>query len=181
MFELGLRTSFHVRYPQDESTRPNPWQTITGTIGYAIRPMFAGRLEYTRYHPVGDLGKGSDLRLALLRKQLVAPRLALAGSAGFTYAERGGDQNELTADGVFGVQVTATPRLSLEALGELGLNVGGDLYSHTVSLGFGALGLYALDAHLDVFVRLFVGLLPAVDGSSSNDLRSVTLGVNWRP
>ena len=180
MFEIGLRATFHARYPQRESTRPNPWQTVTASFGYAIKPMFVGRLEYTRYHPVGDLGKGSDLRIALLRKQLVMPKLALAGSAGFVYAERG-DENELTGEGTFGVQATATARLSFEALAELGLNAGGDLYSHNVSLGFGTLGMYAVNAEIDVFLRLFVGLLPAVDGSSSNDFRSVVIGLNWRP
>lgn len=177
-FELGLRATVHGRYPVTES-RPSRFRTATATIGYAIAPMFAARLEYTRYHPIGDLANGSDIRVQALRKQLVMPRLALAGAAGFVYAER--DESELTAEAGFGVQITATQKLSLEALAELGINVGGALYSHNVTLGFGALGLYAVRADIDVFLRVFAGLLPAVAGSSSSDFRAYTIGLDWRP
>lgn len=178
-FELGLRATVHGRYPVGESARPSRFRTATATIGYAIAPMFAARLEYTRYHPIGDLANGSDIRVQALRKQLVMPRLALAGAAGFVYAER--DESEFTAEAAFGVQITALPKLSLEALAELGINVGGDLYSHNVTLGFGALGLYAVKADIDIFLRVFAGLLPAVSGSSSSDFRAYAIGVNWRP
>lgn len=178
MFELGLRASFHARYPEVMATRPKPWRSVTGTLAYAIQPLFVGRLEYTRYHPVGELGKGADLALALMRKYIVAPRVGLAGSAGFTFFERG-DASELVLEASFGPQVTATDALSFEMAAELGVAAGGELYSHTVGLGVAFGGLYAISRDLDVFARAVVGLLPAVDGSSSNDFRSLTIGVNW--
>ena len=179
-FEMGLAASFHNRYAEVTTTRPTWWRSVTGTLAYAITPMFAGRLEYRRYHPIGDLGQGSDLAIAMLRKYLVAPRIALAGSAGFVFQQRG-DVNELVLGSTFGPQITATNALSFEVFADLGVAVGGELYSHTLELGVSAQGLYAITRDLDVFARGFVGLLPAVENSSSNDFRSVTIGVNWRP
>lgn len=180
MFEMGLRASFHTRYAEVETTRPTIWRSVTATLAYAIQPMFVGQLEYTRYHPIGDLQKGSELSLVARRKYLVVPRIAIAGSAGFTNTEFG-DRSELALASTFGPQFTATPMLSFELLADLGINVSGDLYSHTIDLGVSALGLYTITHDLDVFMRVFAGLLPAVEGGSSNDFRSLTIGVSWRP
>ncbi|MDQ3338887.1 MAG: tetratricopeptide repeat protein [Myxococcota bacterium] len=180
MFEMGLRASFHTRYAEVDATRPTLWRSVAATFAYSINPMFVGRLEYTRYHPSGDLQKGSDLQVALLRKYLVAPRVAIAGSAGFTFFERG-ERSELVLQSTFGPQLTATPAVSVEVMAELGIAAGGELYAHTIDLGVSASGFYAVTRDLDVFARVFAGLLPAVEGSSSNDFRSVTIGVNWRP
>ena len=179
-FEMGLATSVHARYAEVTMTRPRLWRSVTGTLAYAITPMFAGRLVYTRYHPIGDLGQGSDLAIAMLRKYLVAPRVAIAGSAGFVFLQRG-DVNELVLESTFGPQITATDALSFEVVADLGVAVGGERYSHTLELGVAAQALYTITRDLDVFARGFVGLLPAVENSSSNDFRSVTIGVNWRP
>ncbi len=187
-FELGLRARFHERYEEVTRERPNPLLEIGGSLVYSITPMFAGRLEYTRIHPFGKLGdsvNGSDLRVELARKQLLAPRIALDGTAGFLFLQRGngagGSANELVGDTEVGLQLTATPRWSFEGAMALQINLGGELFTHTVTLAVAPTALFAATEQIDVFARILVGLLPARDGSSSSDLRTYTIGLNWRP
>ncbi|MBA2543143.1 MAG: hypothetical protein H0V17_26110 [Deltaproteobacteria bacterium] len=187
-FELGLRTTFHERYAEVMAERPNRLLTIAGTLAYSITPMFAGKLEYVRIHPFGRLGdslEGSDLRVILGRKERLSPKIAFDGNAGFVFLQRanggGGTANELVGETVAGLQFIATPRLSLEASALLQLNLGGELLSHTVTLGIAPSALYAVTEDIDVFARIFVGLLPAREGSSSSDFRTYTIGLNWRP
>ncbi len=184
-FELGLLVRMHERFKEDD--KPNPLFAIGGTLAYSIKPMFAGRLEYTRVHPFGDLGEsagGSDLRVELARKQPVSPNLALDGTAGFLFQQRsngGFDANELIGDTRVGLIFTATNRIALQGDAVLQLNLGGELFSHTVTLAVAPSLLFAATKQIDVFARIFVGLLPARDGSSSSDLRVYTVGLNWRP
>lgn len=184
-FELGLFVRMHERFKEQD--KPNPLFAVGGTLAYSIKPMFVGRLEYTRVQPFGDLGEsagGSDLRVELARKQLVSPNLALDGNAGLLFSQRangGFDANELIADTRFGVQYALTRRVSLQADALVQLNLGGELFSHTVTLGVAPAFLFAATREIDVFARIFVGLLPARDGSSSSDLRIYTVGLNWRP
>lgn len=182
-FELGLRATFHERYSQSSDTRPNPWASVAGTLAYSITPMFAGQFEYIRFQPIGDLGGGSDLRVKLERKLLIAPRVGFDGSAGFVFEQfgNGGEsRNELILETNYALQATATPKLSLEAAAFLGINLGGTLFDHTVTLGAGPRALYAASNQVDVFAQIFVGLLPAVANQSSSDFRSYTIGLNWR-
>jgi len=185
-FELGLRVRMHERFA--ELDKPNPLLSIGGSLVYSIRPMFAGRLEYTRIHPFGKLGEaleGSDLRVELARKQLLAPRIALDGTGGFIFMQRqndgGGSRSELVLDTDVGLQLTATDRLSFEGAVLLQLNLDGELFDHTVTLAIAPTAQYAATKQVDVFARIFVGLLPAAQGSSSSDLRAYMIGLNWRP
>jgi hypothetical protein len=183
-FEVGLRAGFHLRYEQDQSTRPNPWSTITGTIAYAIQPQFVAMVEYSRMHPIGDLGKGSTFRALLARRQLIVPRIAFDGTAGFAFPQRGdfgSNVSELVLEATPGLIATATPKLSLAAYAALEVNAGGDLFGHTLGLGFVPQALFAMKPNVDIFARIFLGLLPAVSGGNSSDLRSYIIGVNWRP
>lgn len=185
-FELGLRARFHERY--NELDKPNPLLEIGGGLVYSIKPMFAGRLEYSRVHPFGRLGEstsGSDLRVELARKQLLTPKLALDGTAGFLFLQRNNDggfsASELIGDTRAGLQVTVTPKLSLVGDVLFQLNLGGELLSHTVTIAVAPTALFAASKQIDVFARILVGLLPARDGESSSDFRTYTIGLNWRP
>ncbi len=185
-FELGLLVRMHERFA--EMDKPNPLLAIGGSLAYSIKPMFAGRLEYVRIQPFGDLGQalgGSDLRVELARKELLAPKIALDGTAGFLFVQRtnggGGSANELIGQADVGLQFTPTPRWSFEGAMLLQLNLGGELLDHTVTLGVTPTALFAATRQIDVFARIFVGLLPAREGSSSSDLRIYTIGLNWRP
>jgi len=184
-FELGLRTSVTERREEIDPPHPNRWATIAGTVTYAITPMFAGRFEYVRFHPVGNVGNGSDLRIALERKQVLHPRFVFDGTGGFVFKQRtfdgGGSASELVLQANPGVQVIATPRLGFEAVMPIDLNLGGTLEDYTVGLGVAPGALFAATDQVDVFARVFVGLLPAANGSSASDLRVYTVGVNWRP
>ena len=186
-FELGLRMRFHERYAVLDD-RPNPFQEVGASIVYSIKPMFAGRLEYSRNHPFGRLGsdvQGSDLRVELARKQLLSPRIAADGTAGFVFLQRnnngGFSASELIGDSRIGLQLTATPKLSFQGDVVFQLNLGGELLSHTVTLAVAPTALVAVTEQIDVFARILVGLLPARDGSSSSDFRTYTVGLNWRP
>jgi len=185
-FELGLRARFHERYAVLDN-RPNPLLEVGGSLVYSITPMFAGRLEYARRHPFGRLGSdtdGSDLRVELARKQLLAPRIAIDGTAGFLFLQRtnaGFSANELIGDTRVALQLTATPRLSFEGAALFQLNLGGALLSHTVTLAVAPTAVFVVTPQIDVFARILVGLLPAASGSSSSDFRSYTIGLNWRP
>lgn len=185
-FELGLLVRMHERFAEQD--KPSPLLAIGGTLAYSIKPMFAGRLEYTRVHPFGDLGEatgGSDLRVELARKELLSPKIAFDGTAGFLFTQRqnngGFDANELIGDTRLGLQFTATDQLSIQGDALFQLNLGGELFTHTVSLAVAPTVLFAATKQIDVFARVFVGLLPAAEGSSSSDLRIYTLGLNWRP
>ena len=185
-FELGLLVRMHERFKEQD--KPNPLLAIGGTLAYSIKPMFAGRLEYTRVHPFGGLGEalgGSDLRVELARKQLIRPNLALDGTAGFVFQQRsnngGFEASELIGDTRVGLQLTATNRIALQGDALLQLNLGGELFPHTVTLAVAPTLLFAATKQIDVFARIFVGLLPAREGSSSSDLRVYTVGLNWRP
>ena len=182
--EIGLHASFTERYSQLTSTRPNPWASVGGSVSYAIQPRLVGRFEYIRFHPIGDIGTGSDLKLAVERKQMLHPKIAFDGSGGFTFAagrRSGEDQNELILQTRSAIQATATPRLSGEIALPLDINLGGGLFDHTLTLGISPAALYAATDHLDIFARIFVGLLPAPSGGSASDFRRYTVGVNWRP
>lgn len=187
-FELGLRVGVHERHEQVMAARPNRLQSLAGTLQYSITPMFAGKLEYVRVQPFGRLGdstKGSDLRVILGRKERLSPKIAFDGSGGFVFVQRqnagGGSGNELVGEAIAGLQFIATPRLSIDGSALLQLNVGGELFSHTVTLGVAPAALYSINPEIDVFARIFLGLLPARSGSSSSDLRTYTIGVSWRP
>ncbi len=111
--EIGLHASFTERYSQLTSTRPNPWASVGGSVSYTIQPRLVGRFEYIRFHPIGDVGTGSDLKLAVERKQMLHPKIAFDGSGGFTFAagrRSGEDQNELILQTRSAIQATATPR-----------------------------------------------------------------------
>lgn len=185
--ELALFTTFHLRHAEVMMPRPNPMRSVGGRATYAVTPIMAGRLEYARLHPIGDIGGGSDLRLVVVRKQPLATRLAAAGSAGFVFQQR--DQqfaearNELVAEAEIGVQVTALPRLSFEGGAAFQLNLGGALFDHTVGLGFAVAAQISLNREIDIVARILVGLLPAVpeaEGGGANDLRSYMIALNWR-
>jgi hypothetical protein len=184
-FELGLLVRMHERF--EENDKPNPLFAIGGSLVYSIKPMFAGRLEYTRVHPFGKLGEsagGSDLRVELARKQLLSPKITLDGTAGFLFLQRsngGFSANELIGEADVGLQFTATDKLAFEASALVQLNLGGELFDHTVTLAVAPTALFAASKQIDVFARIFVGLLPAAEGSSSSDLRTYTVGLNWRP
>jgi len=184
MFELGVSAGFHVRHSQmNKANQPQRWGSVRGFVGYSIEPEFAGRLEYTRYHPVGDTIQGSDILASLARKILLSQRIAIVAGGGFLYADRGTGDNsvsELTGVATLAVQATATPTLSFEAGATVGLNLSGELYNYTTSLGFEPAALYSASNDIDIFARVFLGLLPASGGGSSNDLRRLTIGLNWR-
>lgn len=187
-FELGLRAVVHERLPQVMAARPNRFGALAGTLQYSITPMFAGKLEYVRVQPFGKLGdatKGSDLRVILGRKERLSAKLAFDGSAGFVFVQRqnagGASRNELVGEAIAGLQFVATPRLSIEGGALLQLNLGGELFSHTVTLGVAPAAVFSMTPEIDIFARIFVGLLPARDGSSSSDFRTYTIGLSWRP
>jgi hypothetical protein len=183
-FELGLRAAFHLRYAEVMATRPSPLSSVAGTIAFAWRPGFAARLEYARLHPIGDVGAGTNFRLAAAHKRLLGARVAFEGDIGLTFAQRdggGGSASEAALESTLALQATAHRRVSVELAGRVQINLGGTLLDHTVALGVAPAALFSLAPQLDLFARVFVGLLPAVDGQSSNDLRIYTLGVSWRP
>ena len=89
--------------------------------------------------------------------------------------------NELVLETNAGLIATVTPKLALAAGVVLDLNAGGELFQHTIGLGVVPQALYAMKPNVDIFARIFLGLLPAVENGNSSDLRTYTVGVNWRP
>jgi hypothetical protein len=182
-FEIGLRTAVRLRQEEVTTEAPNRWTQITGSLAYAIQRNFAGVVEYSRVHPIGDLDKGSDLRVFAARRQLLQPRIAFDGTGGFAFLQReggGGSASELVLEANAGLIATVTPRLSVALGVEIDINAGGGLFDHTIGLGAVPQVLYAAKPGFDIFARAFLGLLPAINGNSS-DLRVYVIGVNWRP
>jgi len=175
--EAQLGIAFHTRYREVTTTRPSLVHSVLIGASYVITPLFTAGVSYKRNHLFGGgIDEGGDLRGGATRKLILMPQLAVTGFGGFSWASNvstgSSETNEfaLAATGV--VQFAPLSRLTLDAVVDFLVNLGGTLRSEVLDLDVGAGVSVAIDGHTDVYARVLLTALP-----STTDLRMVLFGV----
>jgi len=161
--EGRLGMGFHLRYAEAPGSRPNSFTHIAAGASYLISPRFTVGVDYVLVQPTGGPVTGSDLRLAVARKLVLTPAVAIEARGGLLYSQRN-TPTELALTGLGRVQL-AVSRVSFQADLSASLNTSGTLYSNTFGLVFGAAAVLALDPRDDVLTSATFDVFPsASDG-----------------
>ncbi len=181
--EVAAETAVHARYPTD-TDRADALAFLRAGARYLLNPRFTGGFDYTWYQPTGvgmadSPVEGSDLNLRLARKYGLGPQVAIEGQAGVQFAQRtfrgGGDAQEFAAIGRGAVQLAATNRVTFEADTDIAVNLGGELYKHTLGLTLTGSIVVGIDRRTDAFAAASFVVAP-----SESDLKIYTVGVTRR-
>ena len=183
VIEANVGAGLRLRYPT-ETFRADALTELVAGARYVITPRLLAGLEYLWHQPTG-VGEsrteavGSDLRALVSHKRILAPAVAVVAAGGVEFAERklrgSAARQEFAFVGVGRVQLAALKRLSIQANTYMSVNMGGELYTHTLGLAVGASLVVAVDRHYDVFANGSFVVVP-----SSSDFKQFTVGMTRR-